>query len=71
MSLLNPVFNCFNNQLSSSVDKVTTGTYNFVVSIANVASVGAFIAGLSPSASLGFMSKNNFQTKSKSKTLRS
>ena len=32
--------------MSFSVDKVTTGTYNFVSVIWNVAFVGAFIAGL-------------------------
>ena len=43
--LLNPVFNCSNNLLSSWVDKVTTGTYNFVSLILNVAPVGALISG--------------------------
>ena len=44
--LLNPDFNCSKKLLSSSVDKVTTGTYNFVSVILNVAFVGAFLAGL-------------------------
>ena len=51
--LLNPVFNCSKNLLSSSVDKVTTGTYNFVSVIVNAAFAGALIsclAGLSPRA---------------------
>ena len=43
---LNPIFNCFNKLLSYSVDKVTTGTYNFTSVILNVAFVGTFIAGL-------------------------
>ena len=38
--LLSPVFNCFNNLLSFSADKVTTGIYNFVLVTLNVASVG-------------------------------
>ena len=54
--LLNPVFNCSYNLLSSSVDKVTTGTYSFVYFILNVAFVGllttATVASASQSASL-------------------
>ena len=49
--LLNPDFNCSKKLLSSFVDKVTTGTYNFVSVILNVAVVVACIegpAGLSP-----------------------
>ena len=38
--------------MSFSFDKVTTGTYNFVSAILNVAPDGAAIAGLLPSASL-------------------
>ena len=38
--LLNPVFNCSKSLLSSSVDKVTTGAYNIVYFILNVALVG-------------------------------
>ena len=38
--LLNPVLNCFKSVLSFSVDKVTTGTYNFTSVILNVAFVG-------------------------------
>ena len=34
--LLNLVFNCCNNLFSSSVNKVTTGTYNFVSVILEV-----------------------------------
>ena len=37
---MNPVFICFNNLLLFSVDKVTTGTYNFVLVILSVAFVG-------------------------------
>ena len=53
--LLNPDFNCSKKLLSSFIDKVTTGTYNFVSVILNVAFVGASVlslAGLSPWASL-------------------
>ena len=38
--LLNPDFNCSKNLLSSFVDKVTTGTYNFVSLVLNVSFVG-------------------------------
>ena len=44
-----PDFNCSKKLLSSSVDKVTTGTYNFVSFISNVA-----FAGLSIAATAGF-----------------
>ena len=44
--LLNPVFDCSRSSLSSSVDKVTTGTCNFVSVILNVAFVGASIFSL-------------------------
>ena len=40
-SLVNPDYRLFNNLISSSLDKVTTGTYNLQSSIANVAPVGA------------------------------
>ena len=43
MIILNPVFNCFKSLLSSSVDKVTKGKYNFASVILNVATVGALI----------------------------
>ena len=43
--LVNPVFNCSKSLLSSSVDKVTAGTYNFVSVISNVVPVGAPISG--------------------------
>ena len=46
MVLLNPDSNCSKGLLSSLVDKVTTGTYNFVPAISNVAFTGAFIAGI-------------------------
>ena len=42
--LLNPDFNCSNNLLSFSVDKVTTGTYNLHSVVSNFASVGELIA---------------------------
>ena len=38
--LLNPDFSYSKNLLSSSVDKVTIGTYNFVSVIRNVAFIG-------------------------------
>ena len=38
--LLNRDFNCSNNLLSFSADKVTTGTYNLKSVISNFASVG-------------------------------
>ena len=37
INLLNPDFNCSRKLLSSSVDKVTNGTYSFVSVILNVA----------------------------------
>ena len=43
---LNPDLNCFKSVLSFSVDKVTTGTYNFASVILNVAFVGALVATL-------------------------
>ena len=49
--LLNPVFNCSNNLLSSSVDKVTAGTYNFVSVILSVAFVGLLTVTTAGSAS--------------------
>ena len=53
--ILNPALNFSKSVLSFSVDKVTTGTYNFVAVIWNVAFVEAIIAGiagLSPWAAL-------------------
>ena len=38
--LLNPVLNCSKSVLSFSVDKVTTGAYNFVTIFLNVAFAG-------------------------------
>ena len=49
--LLNPAFNCSNNLLSSSVVKVTTGTYNFVSVILNVVFVGLLTAATAGSVS--------------------
>ena len=51
--LLNPVFNCSDNLLSSSVDIVTTGACSFVSVISNVAHVG-----LLTSATAGFASRS-------------
>ena len=44
--LLNPDFNCSNNLLSFSADKVTTGTYSLQSVISNFASVGDSIAAI-------------------------
>ena len=41
--ILNPDFNCSNNLLSFSADKVFTGTYNLQSVISNFASVGELI----------------------------
>ena len=42
--ILNPDFNCSNNLLSFSADKLTTGTYSLQLVISNFASVGELIA---------------------------
>ena len=52
MVLLNPDFSCSKSIMSFSFHKVTTGTFNFVSVISNVAPDGATIAALLPSASL-------------------
>ena len=44
--ILNPDFNCSNNLLLFSADKVTTGTYNLQSVISNFASVGDSIAAI-------------------------
>ena len=41
ISLINPDFKLVNNLISSSLDKVTTGTYNLQSAILSVAPVGA------------------------------
>ena len=43
IDLLNPDFNCSNNSLSFSTDKVSTGTYNLQSVISNFALVGELI----------------------------
>ena len=43
ISLLNPDFRLVNNLISSSLDKVTTGTYNLQSVIASVAPVGVAV----------------------------
>ena len=43
ISLVNPDFKLVNNLISSSLDKVTTGTYNLKSFIANFAPVGAAV----------------------------
>ena len=45
--ILNPVFNRTKSLLPFSADKVTTGRYDFVSFILNVAPVGALVGGLS------------------------
>ena len=47
-SLLNPDLKLVNNLISSSLEKVTTGTYNLQSSILSVAPVGALSLGLAP-----------------------
>ena len=44
--ILNPHFNCSNNLLSFSADKVQTGTYNIQSVISNLALVGDSIAAI-------------------------
>ena len=44
--ILNPDFNCSNNLLSFSADKVTTGTYNLQSVISNFAVVGDSFAAI-------------------------
>ena len=72
MILLNPDFNYSKILLSSSVHKLTTGRYNFVSVILNVAFLGALIAGLldylfvqQEQHELCYQSKHVFQTMSK------
>ena len=43
ISLVNPDFKLVNNLISSSLDKVTIGTYNLQSFIASVAPVGAAV----------------------------
>ena len=43
IDLLNPDFNCSNNLLLFSADKVTTGTYNLQLVISNFVLVGELI----------------------------
>ena len=47
-SLLNPDFKLVNNLISSSLEKVSTGTYNLQSSILSVAPVGVLSLGLAP-----------------------
>ena len=51
IALLSPVANCSKSVLSFSVDKVTTGTYNFLSFILNVTFVGLLITATAESAS--------------------
>ena len=44
--LLNPDFNCSNNLLSFSADRVTTRTYSLQLVISNLALVGDSIAAI-------------------------
>ena len=57
ISLLNPDFKLVNNLILSSLDKVTTGTYNSQSVIATVASVGALSLTTGGSASTCLRSK--------------
>ena len=50
ISLVNPDFKLVNNLISSSLDKVTTGTYNLQSFVVNVAPIGAAV--FPPSKSL-------------------
>ena len=43
ISLFNPDFKSVNNLISSSLDKVTTGTYNLQSFITNIALAGAAV----------------------------
>ena len=49
--LLNPVFNCSKSLLSSSVDKVATGTHKFTFVILNIVFVGSITAATAGLAS--------------------
>ena len=73
MVIFSPVFNCSHNLLSSAVERLTTGTNNFVSFTLNVALFRAFITGLARIFSCAgtatcelYQSKHNFQTMSKS-----
>ena len=57
ISLLNPDFKLVNNLISSSLDKVTTGTYNLHLSILSVAPVGALSLTIGGPASTCLLSK--------------
>ena len=57
ISLLNPDFKLVNNLISSSLDKVTTGTYNLHLSIVSVAPVGASSLTIGGPASTCLLSK--------------
>ena len=48
--LLNPIFNYSIDLLSFSLDRVTTGRYNFASVIANIAPIGALMSGTGGSA---------------------
>ena len=51
IGLFNPLYSSCNNLLSFSVDKVTTGTYNFVSFISTIASVELLTAATTGSGS--------------------
>ena len=57
ISLLNPDFKLVNNLISSSLDKVTTGTYNLQSVILSVAPVGALSLTTGGPASTSLRSK--------------
>ena len=50
ISLLNPDFKLVNNLISSSLDKVTTGTYNLQSVILSVPPVGALSLSFTPAS---------------------
>ena len=60
ISLLNPDFKLVNNLISSSLDKVTTGTYNLQSFIANVAPVGAAVYTPSKFTPISYQLLRNF-----------
>ena len=51
IDFLNPVFNCYKGLLLSSVDKLTTMTYNLASSVLNVVFIGLWTEANAGSAS--------------------
>ena len=74
ISLLNPNFKLVNNLISSSLDKVTTGTYNLQSVMLSVAPVGALSLTTGGLASTCLRSKlvissNHFSSKNTSQLI--